>query len=492
MPNKLNIVTIDAKGKPKTELYTFESSGDAERAYSTLRAFRSLAARATSAPTARGVVVKQEVTVFQGSMNMGDAPTVDDVSAWVLPGSDIYAFSLQEAGYKPEGGGTAEAHVQATLARALGDQYQVVLAVSLGPIRNIVFVRSSLAPLVSEVVSGTEATGIGHVVSNKGGVGIGFKLAETSFLFVASHLAAHDGEVERRNSDYREILHGLSKLAPKGMCASDYFDHVFWAGDLNYRLEMGRDEAITLITAGNIERLLLRDQLRVQHTDNKVFFGFTEGEITFTPTYKFEPGTREFDSKKMRTPSYTDRILFRATPPYAKTLVQTRYDACHTIMTSDHSPIFATFATNVLLHPYVPADLSAPGPSRTLVISRLAGRGLRAMDLNGFSDPYCVFSGSCVSVDAATAKTPVVKKSLEPMWAENFRLPVAITDPAFLAMHPLCIIVMDEDKTSKDDVIGAGWLDLSAALAAPDGVFELTLRADGLPAGVITGVVQLE
>lgn len=43
-----------------------------------------------------------------------------------------------------------------------------------------------------------------------------------------------------------------------------------------------------------------------------VFRGFQEGPLTFAPTYKYDPGTEMFDSSaKQRTPSYTDRILFK-------------------------------------------------------------------------------------------------------------------------------------------------------------------------------------
>eukprot|EP00300_Choanocystis_sp_HF-7_P042715 c9422_g1_i1.p1 GENE.c9422_g1_i1~~c9422_g1_i1.p1 ORF type:complete len:561 (+),score=135.46 c9422_g1_i1:142-1683(+) len=486
---KLDVSYVDSKGKVKTEQYTFETAGDAEAAYALLRAFRPVAARSTPNSIATDALPRQEVTVFVGSMNMGDAPTQADLSAWIVPGHGVYAFSLQEAGYKPEGGGSAEAHIQATIQTQLGEGYSPVAVLSLGPIRNLVFARADLAPLISNVASATEATGIGHVGSNKGGVGISFSLAESSFLFVAAHLAAHDGEVERRNSDYREILTGLGKLAPRGVCASDHFDHVFWAGDLNYRLELGRDEAIALITAGNLERLLVRDQLKAQHTEAKVFAGFTEGPITFTPTYKFNPGTREFDNKKMRTPSYTDRILFRTSPLHTETTVQTRYDACHTIMTSDHSPIFALFNTSVILRPLV---IPRPAPTAaTLTFSRLAGRGLKAMDLNGFSDPYIVFGGGLLDLNKDEGRSATVKKSLDPAWDEAMTFKLSAATPVALASLPVLVVVYDEDKTSKDDIIGAGWLNVAAALAAPDGAFEVQLRAIGQFTGVLTGRVAL-
>lgn len=38
---------------------------------------------------------------------------------------------------------------------------------------------------------------------------------------------------------------------------------------------------------------------------------FSEANILFLPTYKFDIGTEIYDTIKKRVPSYTDRILYR-------------------------------------------------------------------------------------------------------------------------------------------------------------------------------------
>jgi len=54
---------------------------------------------------------------------------------------------------------------------------------------------------------------------------------------------------------------------------------------------------------------LIRDQCR-SSKQNEVLKDYTEGTITFLPSYKFDNGTDVYDtSKKQRTPSWCDRIL---------------------------------------------------------------------------------------------------------------------------------------------------------------------------------------
>ena len=45
-----------------------------------------------------------------------------------------------------------------------------------------------------------EATGIGGVYGNKGGVGVSFYFNETALAFVGAHLAARDERVKQRTA----------------------------------------------------------------------------------------------------------------------------------------------------------------------------------------------------------------------------------------------------------------------------------------------------
>lgn len=127
-------------------------------------------------------------------------------------------------------------------------------------------------------------------------------------------------------------------------------DFVVFCGDLNYRIELPREEvenAIQKLAVHNPEsdavsrqRLLKYDQLRASIASEKAFPGFCEGEIKFMPTFKFDKGTNDYDtSKKQRIPAWTDRILYKS-----KQMVEVvKYDSATNSQHSDHRPVFGTF-----------------------------------------------------------------------------------------------------------------------------------------------------
>lgn len=72
---------------------------------------------------------------------------------------------------------------------------------------------------------------------------------------------------------------------------------------------------------------------------------YNEMPIKFPPTYKFDNDSNVYDtSEKMRTPSWTDRILSRGS-----NLKQTSYGCVPDIMFSDHRPVYATFVAAIVV-----------------------------------------------------------------------------------------------------------------------------------------------
>jgi hypothetical protein len=103
------------------------------------------------------------------------------------------------------------------------------------------------------------------------------------------------------------------------------FDCLIFFGDLNYRLELPRLE-VELMKASlgsmdkdhkdnAIEGILAYDQLNRERISGRAFQGYSEGKISFMPTFKYDKGSDEFDtSSKARPPAWTDRVLFNTAP----------------------------------------------------------------------------------------------------------------------------------------------------------------------------------
>jgi phosphatidylinositol-bisphosphatase len=89
-----------------------------------------------------------------------------------------------------------------------------------------------------------------------------------------------------------------------------------------------------------------------------IFREFEEGPITFPPTYKYDPGTQQFDtSHKQRAPAYTDRILFKSKSSSHRRdssgsasvvpLECLMYASVPSICTSDHKPVWGLYRSTV-------------------------------------------------------------------------------------------------------------------------------------------------
>lgn len=69
-------------------------------------------------------------------------------------------------------------------------------------------------------------------------------------------------------------------------------DVLIWFGDFNYRIDVSYDQALKWISEKRYDKLLIRDQLRIEMTSGRTFPGMREADISFPPTYKFDRGTQ--------------------------------------------------------------------------------------------------------------------------------------------------------------------------------------------------------
>ena len=233
-----------------------------------------------------------------------------------------------------------------------------------------VFVKYVHAPRVKYVNAASVGVGVMGMMGNKGGVSIRLQFYDSTLCFVCSHLAAHRENVVGRNADFanvaqktsfeigeaaiREVIRSGSlshfAIGSSSVGLNDH-DHVFWLGDLNYRIDesMPTETVLKHSQATQVtDELRHLDQLNMERAAGRAFDEFEEGVIHFRPTYKYQPGTDVYEQrpdKKLRAPAWCDRILWRS--QVDSHVQQLTYNRSESPNCSDHKPVYSSLRITV-------------------------------------------------------------------------------------------------------------------------------------------------
>lgn len=349
--------------------------------------------------------------------------------------SSLYVFGFQEFctvldGFFPSAASAKLINLNQMLQLTLQEKYQQptgFLTISLtfvGAIGMII-----VTPYAAKFKDArTATTSCGYAYSSlKGGVGARVSyypdgaFDSTNFVelsFATVHLNAFEGEYYylQRNKNLYNIMRSLNFGDGYGLIKPK--NHVFVMGDMNYRTTQNYSattaegqELLSLIDVSatdveyskKIENLVDKyDELKTSMRNGDVLQNFSEGKITFPPTYKFHLNTAIYNTK--RSPSWCDRIVYLSSyeevgednlgqqllklPGSSKSNYDQRvryylpevknYDSLDSLLLSDHRPVYLEMTV-----PFVPPKL---------VISPLSGclqilpAGLRSdVALDGFS-----------------------------------------------------------------------------------------------------------
>lgn len=301
--------------------------------------------------------------------NVNGREPKEDLSQ-MLPdgGPDIFVLGLQEIDRRAEAYMYnvslreqlwVEAIESACIKKYPKDGYQRITSKSLVGLLIIVMVKGEHVQHVGKVSAASASCGIMGIVGNKGAVGVRFKIYDDYVCFVNCHLAAHPNQVLRRNQDLADLHKRLLFPAPrsrstksrknrheaftdsywhmKGFVGVEDCDVLFWLGDFNYRVEMESQLARIFVQHGQIDSVLLNDQMKIQKDAGQTFLSkYNEAEITFSPSYSFDTGTDNYDSsEKQRVPSWCDRVLWRD----GDRIESMSYDCLFEYKWSDHKPV---------------------------------------------------------------------------------------------------------------------------------------------------------
>jgi inositol-1,4,5-trisphosphate 5-phosphatase len=212
----------------------------------------------------------------------------------------------------------------------------------IGGIALFLYIKNSEIKNISNLEGSYKKTGLGGMSANKGGVAVSFNYSNTEICFVSSHLAAGLNNTVERHHNYKTIAQGVQ--FSKNRRIKDH-DVVVWLGDFNYRIGLPNEQVKPLIKQRRFAELFEYDQLNTEMANGGSFPFFDELEIKFVPTYKFDNGTKNYDtSEKQRIPAWTDRVISLSRKKILKQLV---YDCDEDLIFSDHRPVYAMFKISV-------------------------------------------------------------------------------------------------------------------------------------------------
>ncbi|KAF1816544.1 DNase I-like protein [Eremomyces bilateralis CBS 781.70] len=290
--------------------------------------------------------------------------------------------------------------------------YTNVITKNVGLTALMIFARRKVADSICWITWGSAGVGVGGM-GNKGAVGIrlGFDAVKVKqsvkdwdedsgvsvleVTFVAVHLAPNAGNVERRNQDWENIVRnlvflpeeafvpntdepfGIAKDTPRPKLNFSIYGKNdssetsaalhFVFGDLNYRTgdeDPDPDSYMAfpqptqdISSLLHYSRLLTKDQLNAERAENRTLHSFEELDVTFPPTYKYDPNqhwpgyenglrvpnTTGWLWEATRWPSWCDRILFLPQEP----LTVEKYVSLPVQPTSDHRPVALSATVNL-------------------------------------------------------------------------------------------------------------------------------------------------
>lgn len=248
----------------------------------------------------------REINVFVGTWNMNGRNPPNQLIDLLFPNRlenvpDLFAVCSQES--CPD-----RIEWEILLQETLGPSHVLFHSAYLGTLHLAIFLRRDLIWFCSEPEDDSFSVRPGTAFRTKGAVAISFCLFGTSFLFITSHLTAHQAKVKERVQDIKRIIHSLDlprnlNIRCRNKDVTTNFDVVFFCGDLNFRLSEPRNNLLRWIETTSFplpehlsHSFMHTDQLTQALSCCAAFKGFHEAKITFPPTYKYDPGTQQFDT----------------------------------------------------------------------------------------------------------------------------------------------------------------------------------------------------
>ncbi|KAF3835755.1 hypothetical protein F7725_028313 [Dissostichus mawsoni] len=379
------------------------------------------------------------ITVFVGTWNMGNAGPPHNIDSWFqckgqgktrddtadhIP-HDFYVIGTQE---DPLGEREWADTVKSVLRKITNITFKQVATHTLWNIRIVVLAKPEHENRISHVFSDSVKTGIANTLGSSGS----FLHVQPFIVWLCQQSPDSGSEKKlRRNQNYTNILRfvnlGDKKLNPFDI--THRFTHLFWLGDLNYRVEFPSTEAeniVTKIRQQQYQELLSRDQLNTERNDGKVFLHFDTRE-------KYAYTKAKATGTKYNLPSWCDRVLWKSYPL-----------SCCLPSICDHSPLFASFEVGVASQFVSKQDMNS-APQGGIQIRNCIATLMTKSKTKFFIE----YHSSCLeSIKVKTIEGENMEKSdgsIKVSFRNQVELTPIISDPEYLLDQHILICVKSTD-----------------------------------------------
>ena len=222
--------------------------------------------------------------------------------------------------------------------------FKQISTLNLVGIYCIIFAQSHLKEDIEITETKVVKTGLFGTLGNKGYLISNLKIFKSiEISFAVGHFEAGQNSNDERISTLKQILN--TKYEKGGNKKFKNSDIWIILGDMNFRIETSFEKSFEMIQRREFEKLYQYDQLYLCRLNDGGLIEVNEAKINFTPTYKYISGSNNYlnDIENLRTPSWTDRVLF-----CDKNIIRNlHYSNIPTIMYSDHRPVQACFEINI-------------------------------------------------------------------------------------------------------------------------------------------------
>ena len=223
--------------------------------------------------------------------------------------------------------------------------FKQITVLNLVGIYCLILAQSHLKEDIEILDTKVVKTGLFGTLGNKGYLIANLRLfKKIEISFAVGHLEAGENSNDERISTLKQIL----STELEGNYGNKIFKNSdFWIilGDLNFRIETSFEKSFEMIKRKEYITLYEFDQLYISRLNDGGLNEINEARINFPPTYKYISGSNNYlnDIENLRTPSWTDRILFC----HKNNIRNLDYSNISTIMYSDHRPVQASFEINL-------------------------------------------------------------------------------------------------------------------------------------------------